>query len=63
MRKALFWFGWAVLCALPIAFAVEVFTLQDLPLIQPWKWAVALAAVLLVVAARNRDDVLKHRVA
>jgi Na+/H+ antiporter NhaD/arsenite permease-like protein len=63
MRKALFWFGWAVLCMLPLAFAIEVYTLQDLPPIQPWKWAVAAAAVLLVIAARNRDDVLKHRVA
>jgi Na+/H+ antiporter NhaD/arsenite permease-like protein len=63
MRKAFFWFGWAILVALPIAFAVEIYVLQDLPHIQPWKWAIAAAAVLLVIAARNRDEVLKHRIA
>ena len=63
MRRAMFWFGWAVLIMLPIAFTTEVMLVQDLPAVQPWKWAVLLAAVLLVFLARNRDDVLKHRIA
>lgn len=63
MRKAIFWFGWAIVGLLPIAFAIEVYTQQDLPQIQPWKWAVLAGAVLLIIVSRNRDDVLKHRLA
>jgi hypothetical protein len=60
MRKILFWFGWAVLFALPIAFVVQIWMIQDLPTIEPWKWAVPLAAVMVILLSRNRDDVLKH---
>lgn len=63
MRKALFWLGWAVLIALPIAFSAEIAITQDLPPVQAWKWAVLAAALLLVYVARDRDDVLKHRIA
>ncbi len=63
MRKVLFWLGCAVLIALPIAFAAEIYIIQDLPVVQIWQWAVLGAAVLLVYVARDRDDVLKHRIA
>ena len=62
MRKKLFWLGWAILFALPIAFTVEILVRQDLPPVQPWKWAILVGAVLLVYFARNRDDVFQHRV-
>ncbi len=63
MRRKLFWFGWSVLAALPIAFTVEIIVLQDLPPVQPWKWAILAGAVLLIYFSRNPDDVLKHHVA
>ncbi len=62
MRRTLFWFGWAVLCALPIALTVEIIRLDDLPHIQIWKWAVLAGAVLLIYFSRNRDDVLSHHI-
>ena len=63
MRRVLFWLGWAILIALPIAFAAEIIIIQDLPVVQVWEWAVLGAAVLLIYLARNRDDVLKHHIA
>lgn len=63
MRKQIHRIGWAILFALPIAFAAEVLYEQDLPAIQPWKWAIAAVAVLLIYVSRNRDDVLKHHLA
>jgi hypothetical protein len=63
MRKTLFWTGWVILFVLPIAFTLEVFLDEDLPNIQPWKWAILATAVLLIYFSRNRDDVLKHHVA
>lgn len=62
MRRALFWFGWAVLLALPLMYAIQIYVIQDLPKVEPWKWLIVLAAVLLIYASRNRDDVLKHHV-
>lgn len=62
VRKALYWFGWLVLFALPVIFAVQIYLLQDLPKVEPWKWMVPLAAVVLIYATRNRDDVFKHHV-
>jgi uncharacterized membrane protein len=63
MRRNLFWTGWGILLALPIAFTVEVIIQQDLPDVQPWKWAILATAVVLIYFSRNRDDVLKHHVA
>ncbi len=63
MRRALYWLGWAILFVLPVLFTIEIVTIQDLPHIQIWKWAILAAALLLVYFARNRDDVLKHHVA
>ena len=62
MRKRLFWAGWAVLFALPIVFTIEIIVRQDLPDVQPWKWAILAGAVLLVYFARNTDEVFKHHV-
>ncbi len=62
MRKALFWFGWIILGILPVALGIEIFMADDLPHIQPWKWAILLGAVLLIYFARNRDSVLVHHV-
>ena len=61
-RKVVFWFGWSILIALPILFTVEIVMLQDLPRIQPWKWAILPGAALIIYLARNRDDVLRHHV-
>lgn len=62
MRKALFWFGWVVLFALPVIFIVQIFMLQDLPKVEPWKWVIPFAAVVVIYFTRDRDDVLKHHV-
>jgi hypothetical protein len=63
MRRAIFWFGWAVLLALPVIYTIQIIVAQDLPPIETWKWIVPVIAVLIIIAARNRDDVLKHHVA
>jgi lipid-A-disaccharide synthase-like uncharacterized protein len=63
MRRTLFWAGWVILFALPIAFGLEVVIEQDLPNVQPWQWAILAAAVLLIYFSRNRDDVFKYHVA
>jgi lipid-A-disaccharide synthase-like uncharacterized protein len=62
MRKNLYRLGWAILFALPIAFIAEILMTQDLPDVQPWKWAILAGAVLLVYFTRDRDEVLKHHV-
>lgn len=62
MRKALWWFGWVVLFILPVIFIAQVFMLQDLPKVEPWKWLIAFAAVAIIYFSRNRDDVLKHHI-
>jgi hypothetical protein len=62
MRKALFWFGWVVLVALPLIFTIQILVTQDLPKVELWKWAIPFAAVVLIFFSRNRDDVLKHHV-
>lgn len=62
MRKFFFWFGWALLLALPIAFVFEIWWIQDLPKIAAWKWLVPLVAIGIIAMSRNRDDVLKHHV-
>jgi hypothetical protein len=61
MRRALFWFGWIVLLALPVAYAVQIGITQDLPHIEYWKWSVLFGAAILIYFARNHDDVLRHR--
>lgn len=62
MRKVLFFFGWAILIALPVAFTIEIVAIQNLPEVQIWKWAILCGAVVLIFFARNRDEVLKHHV-
>lgn len=62
MRKALFRFGWLVLFALPVIFGIQIYLLQDLPTVEPWKWVIPFAAIVLIYFSRNRDDVLKHHV-
>jgi len=61
MRKTLFRIGGIVLIGLPIAYGVQIVLTQDLPLVQPWKWALLFGSLLLVYFARSRDDVLRHR--
>jgi hypothetical protein len=58
----MFWFGWGVLFYLPAVYAMQVYLEQNLPQVEPWKWAMILGAVLLIYFSRNRDDVLKHHV-
>jgi hypothetical protein len=62
LRKFFFRLGWAILIVLPIAFIAEIVLSQDLPPVQPWKWAILFGAVALIYATRNRDDVLRHHV-
>lgn len=60
MRRVIFWTGWAILFVLPVIFTVQVFMIQDLPPVQPWKWLVPGVAVVMIYFSRNPDDVLKH---
>ncbi|HET7436118.1 MAG TPA: hypothetical protein VFN10_15515 [Thermoanaerobaculia bacterium] len=62
MRKTLFAIGWAVLFALPIIYAIQIYMTQDLPPVEWWQWAILFATVLVIYLARNPDDVLKHHV-
>ncbi|HUP62387.1 MAG TPA: hypothetical protein VNA69_18425 [Thermoanaerobaculia bacterium] len=62
MRKKLYWFGWVVLFALPVLYVIQTFMIDDLPRVEPWKWAILFAAVVLIYFARDTDDVLKHHV-
>ena len=62
MRRKLFWLGWIVLFALPVIYGIQIFITQDLPAVEPWKWAVLFATVLLIYFSRNTDDVLNHHV-
>jgi hypothetical protein len=60
MRNFVFWSGWVILFLVPVAFFGEVYWIQDMPTIQPWKWAIPLFAVALIYFGRDRDEVLKH---
>ena len=60
MRKWLYWFGWAVLIALPIVYALQIYITQDLPRVEVWQWFVLFGTLVLIYFARSRDDVLKH---
>jgi len=62
MRKTLFWSGWTILFALPIIYGTQIVMTQDLPEVQPWKWLILFAAVVVIYFSRNPDDVLKHHV-
>ncbi len=62
MRRKLFLFGWIVLFALPVLYVIQIFMINDLPRVEPWKWAILFAAIVLIYFARSRDDVLKHHV-
>lgn len=61
MRRTFYWIGWVLLIGLPIAYGVQIVLTQDLPPVEPWKWAALLVSLLLVYFARNPDDVLRHR--
>jgi hypothetical protein len=61
MRRTLFWLGLTLLIALPFAYGVQIFLTQDLPRVEPWKWAILFGAVMVVYFARNTDEVLRHR--
>jgi len=60
MRRVLFYFGCAVLLALPVVYTIQIMVTQDLPDVERWQWAVPAAAIVLIYFARNRDDVFKH---
>jgi hypothetical protein len=62
MRRKLFWLGWIVLFVLPVIYGIQIYVSQDLPPVEAWKWIIPIAAVLLIVLARDKDDVLKHHV-
>ena len=62
MRRKLFWLGWIVLFILPVIYGIQIFITKDLPPVEPWKWAIPIAAVVLIFFSRNPDDVLKHHV-
>lgn len=62
MRRKLFWFGWIILLALPVVYGIQIYVTQDLPGVEPWKWSILFAAVVLIYFSRNNDDVLKYHV-
>lgn len=62
MRRFFFWFGWAMLAIIPIAYTAEILVKEDLPAVQPWKWVLLFGVVALIYFTRNRDEVLKHHV-
>lgn len=62
MRKTLFAIGWIGFFAFPLLYGIQIFMTQDLPPVEPWKWSILLATVVLIYFSRNRDDVLKHHV-
>jgi hypothetical protein len=62
MRRLFFWAGWTVLFTLPILFGIQIYMLQDIPAVEPWKWLIPFAAVVLIYFSRNTDEVLKHHV-
>ena len=62
MRRKLYWLGWIILFALPVIFTAQIIIMQDLPKVEPWKWLVILAAIVIIYFSRNTDDVLKHHV-
>jgi len=61
-RKLVVWLGWSALIVFPIIFAIEIIVIQDLPLVQPWKWAILVGAVFMIYLARDRDNALRHHV-
>jgi len=62
MRKWLYRFGWAVLFLLPVIYGIQIYVTQDLPQVEPWKWGLLFATVVLIYFSRDTDDVLKHHV-
>jgi len=62
MRRILFWSGWVVLFILPLVYGIQILVTQDLPVVQPWKWAILFATVVMIFFTRNQDEVLKHHV-
>jgi hypothetical protein len=60
MRRYVFWFGWGILFLLPVIYGIQIYVTQDLPHVEAWKWFVPLAAVVVILLSRNKDDVLKH---
>ena len=61
MRKALFMFGWVVLFVLPVLYGIEIYMSQDLPRVDWWKWLIPAFAAWMIYLARDREDVLKHK--
>lgn len=62
MRKKLYWLGWIAFFALPVIYGIQIVVTQDLPVVQPWKWGILVAVVVLIYFSRNTDDVLRHHV-
>jgi hypothetical protein len=62
MRRTIFWLGWVVLCLVPIVFLINALRIEDVPPLLPYG-AIVTAAAIVVICARNRDDVLRHHVA
>jgi hypothetical protein len=62
MRRFIFWAGWVILAVLPVVYGVQIYMIQNLPRVEIWKWAVPAVAVLMIIFARNRDDVLAHHI-
>ena len=60
MRRAIFWTGWTIVFLLPIALTIDVLVNQDMPVLNTWKLALPVIALVLIVFGRSRDDVLKH---
>lgn len=60
MQKVIFRLGILLLVVLPVVYGIEIYRTQDLPSVPMWGWATLVGAVLLIVFARNKDEVINH---
>jgi hypothetical protein len=60
VRKVLFWGGWSLVLFYALYWAYEVYVIQDLPKIQPFKWMILGVTVALIYATRDREEVTAH---
>jgi membrane protein DedA with SNARE-associated domain len=60
LRRVLFWSGWVLLLVYAGIFAGQAYVIQDIPPISVVKWVILGATVILIFAARNKDEVVAH---
>lgn len=60
LRRFLFWTGWFLLLAYTVIFFVQVYLIQNIPEVSKLQWAALAATVILIYAARNREEVVNY---